>query len=75
MKASASGDIKVGTYVFKLTVKDVEELTSSAVLNVDVKQGTSHLIEHKNICFRLNSQLFLGVDFLTNRDKRENCCF
>lgn len=39
VKASASGEIKVGTYNFKLTVKDKEELSSSATLTVNVKKG------------------------------------
>ncbi|XP_045183076.2 dyslexia-associated protein KIAA0319-like protein isoform X2 [Mercenaria mercenaria] len=37
-EATASGDIKKGKYVFKLTVKDKEQLTSSATLDVEVKQ-------------------------------------
>jgi hypothetical protein len=39
VQATAGGSIKVGKYSFKLTVKDVEELTSSATLDVNVKQG------------------------------------
>ncbi|XP_060562361.1 LOW QUALITY PROTEIN: dyslexia-associated protein KIAA0319-like protein, partial [Ruditapes philippinarum] len=38
VQATAGGSIKVGKYSFKLTVKDVEELTSSATLDVNVKQ-------------------------------------
>lgn len=37
-QASATGDIKVGKYSFRLTVKDKEDLMSSATLDVDVKQ-------------------------------------
>ena len=36
-----SGTIKVGKYTFMLTVKDKEELKSSATLTVTVKKGTS----------------------------------
>lgn len=37
--ATANGDVNVGNYVFKLIVKDKEELTASATLNINVKQG------------------------------------
>ncbi|XP_052763495.1 dyslexia-associated protein KIAA0319-like protein [Mya arenaria] len=38
MVTEAAGEIKVGKYEFKLTVKDVEQLTSSATLTVQVKK-------------------------------------
>ena len=38
-KASANGQIKVGDYNFKLTVKDKEGLSSSTRLVVTIKKG------------------------------------
>jgi len=38
-KASANGQIKVGDYNFKLTVKDKEGLSSSTSLVVTIKKG------------------------------------
>jgi len=41
MVTEASGDINIGKYEFRLTVKDAEMLTSSATLTFNVKKGSS----------------------------------
>jgi len=59
MVTEATGDINIGKYEFRLTVKDAEMLTSSATLTFNVKKGSSSVSS-----FIVKAFYFVGTNYL-----------